>query len=282
MSEGAIGLVGRGAVLASLARAVRERPGLRLVGQAEPGALPVGADVVVCAGLYGYERVSVAAMALDMGCRLAVPPLPAMDERGREALASGLVVQVSPLLGYAPLRELAERVHRGELGRRYGLFAGYHFARNAPTPVDDAFADLLHYALEALERRPVEVYARRSALCGDQADAWHAVLRLEDETLVTLEAVAALPADGPEAERLLVEATGSDAVIRAEPTRQAVVSIGRSGLTQAVPWMPEPGERYLEAALTRLEQPDPPREVRTFETLRALWAAAAEGSAMRL
>lgn len=282
MNGRAIGLIGRGTALASLARAVREQPGLRLVGQVEPGALPLEADVVVCAGLYGYERVSVAAMALETGCRLAVPPLPATDERGHEALASGLVVQVSPLLGYAPLRELAERVHRGELGRRYGLFAAYHFARNAPTSVDDAFADLLHYALEALESRPVEVSARRSALWTQEADTWHAILRLEDETLVTLEVAAALPAGGPEPERLLVEATGSDAVIRAEPTRQAVVSIGRGGMTQAVPWMPEPGEGYLEAALARLERPDPPRELRGLETLRALWAAAAEGRAMRI
>lgn len=280
MREWTVGLIGRGAVLQSLARAAGFRPGLRLVGQAEPGAPLPDAELLVCAGLNASERATVAALALAAGCRLATPPLPAGDERARRVLASGSVVQVSPLLGYAPLREVAERVRRGELGRRYGLFALHHVPRSAAAAVDGALADLLHYALEALESPVVGVYARRSVLFGDQADAWHAILRLADETLVTLEVGACLPAGWPEPERLLVEATGSGAVLRAEPTRQVVVASDRSGFTRAVPWGPDLAAGYLEAALARLEQPDPPRELRYLEVLSALWVAAAEHRAV--
>jgi len=41
----------------------------------------------------------------------------------------------------------------------------------------------------------------------------------EEDTLVTLKVARALPVGGSEPERLLVEATGSDAVICAEPMR---------------------------------------------------------------
>jgi hypothetical protein len=280
MREWTIGLTGRGAVLQSLARAVSSRSDLRLVGQTEPGASLPDAEFLVCAGLNASERAAVAALALAAGRRLATPPLPAVDEHARQALTSGLVVQVSPLLGYAALRELAERVRRGELGRRYGLFALHHLPRSAAAAVDDALADLLHYALEALENPVVGVYARRSALFGDQADSWHAILRLADETLVTLEVGASLPAGWPEPERLLVEATGSGAVLRAEPTRQVVVASDWTGSTRAVPWMPDPSAGYLEAALARLEQPDPPRELRYLEVLSTLWVAAAEHRAV--
>lgn len=280
MREWTIGLIGRGAVLQSLARAVSFRPGLRLVGQAEPGAPLPDAELLVCAGLSASERATVAALALAAGRRLATPPLLAGDEQARRVLASGSVVQVSPLLGYAALRELAERVHRGELGRRYGLFALHHLARSAAAAVDDALADLLHYTLAVLESPVVRVYARRSALFGDQADAWHAILRLAGETLVTLEVAASLPAGWPEPERLLVEATGSGAVLRAEPMRQVVVASDRAGSTRAAPWMPDLAVGYLEAALARLEQPDPPRELRYLEVLSALWVAAAEHRAV--
>lgn len=282
MRELAVGLIGRGDALESLTRAVRYRPGIRLADRVEPGVPLPDADCLVCAGLNASERAAVAALALAAGRRVAIPPLPSADDQARRALASGSIVQVSPLLGYAALRELAERVHRGELGRRYGLFALHHLARSAAAAVDDTLADLLHYALEVLESPVVGVYARRSALFGDQADAWHAILRLADETLVTLEVVACLPVSWPEPERLLVEATGSDAVIRAEPTRQVVTASDRAGLTRGVPWRPDPSVGYLEAALARLEQPDSPSELRYLEVLSALLAAATEQQAVRL
>jgi hypothetical protein len=205
-----------------------------------------------------------------------------VDEHGHEGLTSGRGVRVSPLLGYGPLHELAARLRAGQLGRRYGLFAASHVARGITAgSVDDTFVDLLADALDALDGRPIEVYARGSARWGEEVDAWHAVRRFEDETLVTLGAALALPADGPETGRLLVEATGPDAVIRVELMRQAVVVSARDR-TRAVPWMSDLGEGLLEVALPRFERPDPEREERYRVTPAAPWISATGGRAVRV
>jgi len=277
-----VGLIGRGDALDSLAHAARYRPGIRLAGRVDPGAPLPDADRLIGAGSSSSERAAVVALALAAGRRIAMPPLLALDDEARRALASGSIVQVSPLVGYAPLREVAERVRRGEIGRPYGLFALHHLPRDAAADLDARLADLLHYVLEVLESPVVRVYARRSALFGEQNDTWHSILHLAGEMLVTLEVAACLSAGWPEPERLLVEVTGSDAVLRAEPTRQAVHATKRDGLTRAVPWWPDPTAGYLEAALARLEQPDPPSELRYLEVLSALLSAATEQQAVRL
>jgi len=103
MREISLGLVGRGAALESMARATRELPGRALAWRSEPASVPPGVEVVVGAGLRAHERVWLAALAADASFRVAVPPLPVVDGRSREALVSGRAVQVSLLLGYAPL-----------------------------------------------------------------------------------------------------------------------------------------------------------------------------------
>lgn len=277
MDELTVGLVGRGSAAEELARAVSVRPGLRFAGQSAPGAPLPQAELLLSAGLDTTERAALAVAAAGAGQRVVVSPLASVDEQVREALESGLVTQVSPLLGLGPLRGLADRMRRGEVGRRYGVFAQLQRRRDAAVTLDEMFAALLHYVLSTLDGAVVVAYACRSALCGPRDDAYHAVLRMEDETLVTLEAAAVLPESWPEDERVVVEATGSDAVVRAEPTRQAILVSARDGSTRAVPWVPNRTVGYLDAVLDDWGRPDPARELRYLDVLAACQSVAPGG-----
>jgi predicted dehydrogenase len=104
---------------------------------------------------------------------------------------------------------------------------------------------------------------RASLLASD--DAWFVTLRLADETLLTLEAMATRPAGaGPQ---VLIEITGSEQVLRVEPTRQSIVVERIDAPAQVHPWTEDEAERLLIYIANR------PTEIRSGERLREAWSA---------
>jgi predicted dehydrogenase len=120
--------------------------------------------------------------------------------------------------------------------------------------------------LDLLAGDITRVWGRHASLFATQ-DAWFVTLRFADETIASIEALSATePAQGRE---LLVEVTGSERVLRAEPLRQAVV-VERLGSAPAhQPWWEDVAERYLQLVQRRAEEP----HGNAGSRLRAVWSA---------
>jgi hypothetical protein len=67
--------------------------------------------------------------------------------------------------------------------------------------------------------------------------------------------------------QVLVEITGSEQVLRAEPARQSVLLEPIDGPARALPWWEDEAERLLDIIAAR------PTEIRSAERLREVWAA---------
>ena len=164
------------------------------------------------------------------------------------------------------LEEAARATRAGEAGKIYGFFGSYRLERGAsPDELRDAaLVPLLAYALEIFHSPVERVMVRRASLLASD-DAWFVTLRLADETLLTLEAMAARPdGAGPQ---ILVEITGSEQVLRAEPTRQSVIVERTDAPAQALPWWEDEAERLLTYIAAR------PTEIRSAERLWEVWDA---------
>jgi hypothetical protein len=185
---------------------------------------------------------------------------------GAALLASGARSVISPLYGFRVLEEAARTVRSGEAGSIYGFFGSYRIERGAsPGELRDlALVPLLAYALDIFHSSVERVFVKRASLATAD-DAWFVTLTLADETLLTLEAMATRPPGaGPQA---LVEITGSARVVRAEPTRQAVIVEPLGKHARALPWWEDEAERLLEIIAAR------PTEIRSAERLREVWSA---------
>jgi len=217
------------------------------------------------------ERLSEAARYVDAPVALTVTTDPesvpgGAIATGRALLAPAARSVLSPLYGFRVLEEVARAVRDGEVGKVYGLFGSYRLERGASpdTLREEALVPLLAYALDVFQSTVDRVMARRASLLTPD-DAWFVTVRLADETLLTLEAMATRsPGAGPQ---VLVEITGSEQVLRAEPTRQAVILEPLEGPARALPWWEDEAERLLQIIASR------PPEVRSAERLREAWAA---------
>lgn len=271
-------VAGRGDFADQVARAVAALAELTLVGQIDPGAaLPQGAGLVLCLA-EPAQRVSVIQQASEAGLPVATLPLAETGDPARAALGAGRVAQVSALRGYAALETLRAESAGGALGRRYGVFATHRVRAGQRDLFASLGVPLLHYVYE-LAGAPVSVaQTTRAALHvhGDEADAWFVIAQTSGGPLLTVEFGAILPAESPAPEELLVEATGSEGVLRGEPLRQSVLVSNRQG-TSARPWWSALGPGFLGAALGAVQAPDPAREQGFLDFLGAVLRAAEAG-----
>lgn len=165
---------------------------------------------------------------------------------------------------------LTQHLRTGSVGHVYGLFVSLRVSRERRGQRAQVAALLpaLSLSLFLFSNEVVRVQATRASLLQED-DAWFVHLRLADETLVTIEAMATLPSDAsPE---LLVELTGADAVLRAEPTRQAVQVQPDGAAATSTLWVEDPAERYLRAVAASW-QPDLPA-LGEGTRLRTVWRA---------
>lgn len=145
---------------------------------------------------------------------------------------------------------LREEVVSGRAGRIYGCFTHFRVPRDTATDALPLVALLpaMAVALDCVPGEIRRVWATRASLFAEN-DAWFVTIRLEDDTLLTVEAAAMGPADSPR--DLLVEVTASERVLRAEPTRQAIVIEPVDGPTRSEPWWEDLAERYLHLVTKR-------------------------------
>ncbi len=165
---------------------------------------------------------------------------------------------------------LTQHLRAGDAGQVYGLFCSLRVSRERRGQRAQLAALLpaLSLSLFLLPSEVVRVQATCASLLQD-SDAWFVHLRLADETLITIESMATLPDEAsPE---LLVELTGSDAVLRAEPTRQSVTVQSDGAAATSTLWVEDPAERYLRAVAASWTADLPPRTPGT--RLRTVWRA---------
>lgn len=175
---------------------------------------------------------------------------------------------VSALFGFRVLEDLADAVRASAPGKVYGCFGSYRVSRDASAEevTYDALLPLLAYTLELFGSPITRIAARRASLFKPD-DAWYVTIRLADEVLLTLEAMACTnPSATPE---ILVEITGSDQVLRAEPTRQAVTVEPLAGPPAQHPWWEIEAERLLHVIARPADGPlDPARLRRAWDAIK--------------
>lgn len=154
------------------------------------------------------------------------------------------VRHVIPYFGaFEAIEALQQAIDSGETGRVYGCYASMRVPRgsSADALVAGAVGPILAVCRDLLPTQVARVWATRASLFAKD-DAWFITLRLADDTLVTIEALASAGASSRE---LLVEVTGADRVLRAEPTAQGirVEPIGNEAMVW--PWWEDLAERCL-------------------------------------
>jgi hypothetical protein len=193
---------------------------------------------------------------------------------GRAMLLPNAQEIVPHLLAFRVIDEVVRAVHAGEVGQVYGCYGSIRVPRGTePEEVAlDALLPLLALALEIVQGDVTSVWARRSSLLSE-GDAWFVTINI-GATILTLEAMATTDAPPPDSSELLVEVTGSDQVLRAEPFHQAVTVAPFDAPARSHGWWEDVGERLL-ARINELGQ----RPVLGSATrLQVTWEAVQESS----
>lgn len=272
-----IAVIGAGDFAEKVGDMVHRATEHELAAVVAPGAeLPAGTELILSVAPVD-QRLAVVEQANAAGLPIATLPLSEGGQQAEQAVRSGRVAQVSTLLGYAALARLQWEVAAGALGRRYALFAAHRVRQGAEPVFDGVGLPLLHYAIAVLGEVPVAAQVTRASLFGDDPDAWFTILRCADGTLATIEFAASLPPAAAADEQILVEATGSDMVLRAEPTRQAVLVAARDRTNHERGWWADLAPRFTEAAIAAAQQPDAAREVAALRLIDAVRRSAETG-----
>jgi predicted dehydrogenase len=218
-------------------------------------------------------------------------PISILTEPGQSApnaFALGPAVFASDatrLVPYYAAFEAVEAVKialdNGDVGKIYGCFGSFRLPRGSSAEVVElsALLPIVAVALDLLPQPVTSAFAKRASLFAGN-DAWFVTLRLADETIVSLEALASSePATGRE---LLIEVTGSDRVLRAEPFRQSVFIEPLDAAPVAQSWWEDPMERFLRLVASRATQPSGTEIPRLRAVWKALLASADTGERIML
>lgn len=288
-----IAVVGDGPVADQYRDAIAHRiPGTLL---ADAGGAPADATCVVAPTA---ERAALvgAAIAADVPVCCPVPiasDLSTLDSLILRAVDAGALVYVpNPLRHWLPLATLHER--RKSVGTPISLFAAHRTTRAL---AGDLFTDLalplidLALWLVEAEVERVQVMAERLFTSGatggaEGADTALIIMRFANSVIATLEVARSLPDASPQPETVSVEYLGGDAVLRAEPTNQAISVTGAGGTTRA-DWLPSPAvrimETFVETIRTGAVAPQSLLDARwTLPVLEKVRLAAATGEMVRV
>lgn len=260
-----VAVLGDGPLARPMLDALTDRiPGARVVAVGTEGSTPnpsaitraMGAEAV-CIAAPVAERAGLIAAAMEAGLPVCCPipvasDLSTLDTLILRAADAGVMVYApNPLRHWLPLTTMYER--RRSIGAPIALFAAHRTTRAV---CGDLFTDLalplIDVALWLVEAEVerVQVMAARLFTDGagdgpDNADAALMTLRFANGVVATLEVARSLPDNFPQAEEVSVEFLGRDAVLRANPTNQAVTITAASGTTRE-DWLPAPAVRIME------------------------------------
>lgn len=290
-----IGVVGIGPVADAYRDAIAYRtPDATLV----PSSAPLTTDAVdaVCIVTPTTDRPTLLADAVMAGVHVCCPvpvagDLSTLDSLILRGADSGLVVYApNPLRHWLPLRTMHER--RKNVGTPISLFAA---RRTTRAVIGDIFTDLalplIDMALWLVEAEVerVQVMAERlfpSAGESEGADSALILMRFANNVVATLEVARSLPDNCAQAEEVAVELCGRDAVLRADPTNQAVTITGPTG-TVREDWLPHPAisivATFVETIRTGAVAPQSLLDARwTLPVLEKVRLAAATGEMVRV
>ncbi|MDQ6602761.1 MAG: Gfo/Idh/MocA family oxidoreductase [Chloroflexota bacterium] len=254
-----VAILGDGPLARPMLDALTDRtPGARVVAVATEGSTPnpsaitraMGAEAV-CVAAPVADRAALIVAALEAGVPVCCPvpvagDLSTLDSLILRAADAGVMVYApNPLRHWLPLATMHAR--RKSIGAPISLFAAHRTTRAI---AGDLFTDLALPLIDAAlwlveaEVERVQVMAERLFTDGpgegpDRADAALIVLRFANGVVATLEVARSLPDDFPQAEEVSVEFLGRDAVLRANPTNQAITITGAHGTTRE-DWLPHP------------------------------------------
>ena len=274
-------VVGTGDFADEVAQAVEALAELELAARIAPGdALPDGAGLAVCLA-EPEQRVDVIQQAVDAGLPVVTLPLTELGDAARSVLREGRVAQVSDLRGMPALETLRTQTWRGVLGRPYGVFATHRVQSGGRGLFEEIGVPLLHFAYDLTAAPVTTAQTTRAAISGDETNAWFVIAQTERGPLLTIEFGAILPPEAALPEQVLVEATGSEGVLRGEPTRQSVVVSNRRG-TRERAWWSSAAPGFLAAAMSAIQAPDPARELGFLDFIGAVYRSSEAGQPARV
>lgn len=233
-----------------------------------PGSNPIASLLASAAPFVPVEgEISVATQPGDGS--------PGSWALGPAVLSGGATRFVPFYSAFEAVEEIKRALDAGEAGKVYGCYVSFRIARGTAAeqlPIG-ALLPAVGVALDLLHEPVTRVWAQRASLFAAN-DAWFVHLRLADETLITIEALAALdPAAGAERD-LLVEVTASERVLRAEPMRQSVWVEPLGSAAVAHGWWEDTAERFLRLVATRAGA-----DGDEIARVRSVWSAIEESAA---
>ncbi len=261
-----------------------------------PDALAGAALDAVIIAVPPSQRATAVAAAVERGLHVCCPlpvaaDLPTLDGLMVRAAQAGVVAFAPNLLRYsAPVAQLYER--RRTVGKPAALFAAHRVRQGTG---GDIFAELALPLIDLAmwvvsgEVERVQVMAERlfaAESVPDGADTALMLLRFASGLTATLEVACSLPEAAPQADELLVEYLGLDAVLRATPTDLAVTVTGARG-TQAEDFLPAAagavGEAFIAAIRTGQGVPQSLVDARwSLAVLEKVRLAAVTGEMVRV
>ena len=280
-------------------------PGAQVVAIASEGSTPnpsaitraMGAEAV-CIAAPVADRAGLIVAALEAGVHVCCPTPVAGDLSTLDSLilrateTDTIVYAPNPLRHWLPLATLHER--RKTVGTPIALFAAHRTTRaitgdlftNLALPLIDVALWLVEAEVERVQVMAERLFTAGAGERPDGADAALILLRFANGVVATLEVARALPDDYPQAEEISIELLGRDAVLRANPTNQAVTVTGAGG-TVREDWLPSPlisvVETFVETIRTGATAPQSLLEARwVLPILEKVRLAAATGEMVRV
>lgn len=280
-------------------------PGVEVVSVASEGSTPTPATLARAMGVKALciatpieERAGDIAAALQAGLHVCCPApvagdLSTLDRLILRAADAGVTIYApNPLRYRLPLMTLYAR--RNAAGTPISLFAAHRTTRaRAADLFTDLALPLLDYALwlvgsdvERVQVMAGRLFTNGAAAKPEDADSALIVMRFANDVVATLEVARSLPDNAPQTEEISVEYCGRDAVLRAEPTNQAVTVTGTGGITRT-DWLSSPAvsivETFVETIRTRAAAPQSLVDARSALTvLENVRLAAATGEMVRV
>jgi hypothetical protein len=219
------------------------------------------------------ERKQFARTAIDSGTSVVSLPFADPDEQTAQAVLDGKLRIMSSFHGLPTIARLFADCRSRAYGRRYGVYAAHRLPRNYTDRLNESVADLGTLVTSLIDSPLGRVSAIATPF------GWFILARFDDETIATIEVSALLPeADEPNGE-LIVEVTGSEAVLRAEPERQSVITNGNDGF-QRQRWYADPPEFLLSSALAIVNRDVGDASISALRLVQYMREAAASDNAI--
>lgn len=277
-----IAVIGNSDLADAVSNAIRHSPSHQFAGAVAAGQpVPDGTGMVLNLATGSDQVAALKRLALS-NLPVATLPLATSDDAARSALGGGRIVQVSPLRGFSALEAFRADVRSGKAGMSYGIFGAHRVRQGRSDLFDSVGVPLLHFAFDLFDEPLVRVQTTKANLFGSHADAWFVIARGANDLIVTLEFAASLSASAPAPEQILFEATGSEGMLRAEPTRQVIQVSGRDAQTRDVAWWPDEAPGFVEAAVQTTDIHEPARELAFLDFLAAVRQSAESGQPVQL